>query len=268
MEDNLESLFDDVFRDSQQPGGQPADDDGKQETGETAEEERIATGPEAPRNDEEKPPMSKEERAKQAAGRRSRERETLISQTREAERARVNDLLKRIGGIERDDGTVMETVDALETYEREQSDERIAQGRANADDIRRIAQEAVNPGAGDADVEKELEMIREMDPTMTDLGTILQSDIGQDFRDYVEKGATFLQAYGRAIREKNARSDGARAAEAAKAAGKGHLGATKQRGEGALTVPPDELALFRELNPGMSDKEIQDYYNRDKKKFG
>ena len=53
-----------------------------------------------------------------------------------------------------------------------------------------------------------------------------------------------------------------------KAASKGHLTSTKQQGDGALSVPGDEMALFREFLPGASDAEIQKYYNADRKKFG
>lgn len=57
-------------------------------------------------------------------------------------------------------------------------------------------------------------------------------------------------------------------AERAKAAGKDHLGATNTRGQGSLSVPADEMALFRELNPGATDDEIRRFYNADRKRFG
>ena len=47
---------------------------------------------------------------------------------------------------------------------------------------------------------------------------------------------------------------------------KDHLkGMGPQRGQGSSPVPPDEMAMFRLLNPGATDAEIQAYYNKNKK---
>ena len=162
-------------------------------------------------------------------------------------------------------------MEALEEYESNQNDERVPGGKAAADAMRRIVRETMNerPQQRETDeVDRQLAMIRELDPSMEDLGTILSSDIGETFRREVDGGASFLQAYGRAVREKNARTAGASAASAAKQAGKGHLAGTSTRGEGALTVPADEMRLIRECVPDATDAEIQRYYNADKKKFG
>ena len=252
--DNLDQMIEDALNnDAEQPADAPAAEEGGQEGSNTAENEDA-------------------EKRSRNAEKRIRRENRIAEEARQKERARFNELLKSVG-IERDDGTTIDDVDALEAFRKAQSDERIAQGRANAEDIRRIAQEATRPDKGSADVDKELEMIREMDPEYADLearevlGAILQSDIGDSFRKHVDSGATFIQAYGRATRERNARAEGARSAAAAKAAGKGHLGATKQRGEGAMDVPADEMKWFRELIPGASDQEIRDFYNRDKKRI-
>lgn len=46
---------------------------------------------------------------------------------------------------------------------------------------------------------------------------------------------------------------------------KDHLTTTgSQRGAGAAPVPADEMAMFRLLNPGATDREIQAYYNKQK----
>lgn len=251
---DLDSLFADAVSSEEQPAAeQPADDDGTQA-----------------RQPEQKPVQDAAENARQAAGRRARERQQIEEKARTAERARTSELLKRLG-IERPDGSVISSLDELEEYERQRSDQRLSEGRANEDDIRRIVQETQQQPAqqgSDADIQRELDMIREMDPAMTDLGAILGSDIGPAFREQVNKGATFVQAYARATREKSARAEGERSAGIARAAGKGHLGATSTRGEGALSVPADEMVLFRELNPGVSDREFQAFYNADRKRFG
>ena len=250
---DLDRLFDDVFT----PDA-PADDKGQQEGNDTA---NVKDAP--------KPQQDAAENARQAAGRRARERDQIIEQARAAERARMNELIKSIG-IERNDGSTIQSVEELEAYEKQASDERISQGRATAEDIKRIAREAVKPSTqnGNDEVQRQLELIAEMDPTLTDLGAILSSDIGQDFRQAVEKGATFLQAYGSAMKAQNARAKGEATAATAKAAGKQHLSSTNQRGTGALDVPAEEMALYHELNPDMTEKEIQAHYNKYRKQTG
>ncbi|MBP5729547.1 MAG: hypothetical protein J6Y48_20970 [Clostridia bacterium] len=245
-ETDLDQLFDDVFT------PEPAQEPEKQD--------KVKDAP--------KPQQDAAENARQAAGRRARERDQLIEQARAAERARLDELLKSIG-IERSDGSTIASVEELEAFERQASDDRIAQGKANAEDIKRIAREAVQPTQNGSDeVQRQLELIKEMDPTLTDLGAILSSDIGQDFRQAVEKGATFIQAYGSAMKAQNARAKGEASTAAAKAAGKQHLSSTNQRGNGALDVPADEMALYCELNPEMTEKEIRDHYNKYRKQTG
>jgi hypothetical protein len=96
------------------------------------------------------------------------------------------------------------------------------------------------------------------------------------FRMYVERGNSFADAYYLANREQitasAAKTAAAEAAVLAKqqavagARGKDHLTGAAARGSGAAAVPPDTMALFRELNPGVSDAEIQAFYNKRKTK--
>lgn len=121
-----------------------------------------------------------------------------------------------------------------------------------------------------ADIPGQLAEIRAIDPEMTDLGAILRSEAGNRFRDYVNRGLNFTEAYTLAARDRLAAIAADRAGNAAlaRAAGKAHLTATGTRGAGAPAVPSDELAIFRELNPGVSDADIQKYYAADRKRFG
>jgi hypothetical protein len=247
----LDSLFEDAI--TPEP---PADDDGTQGAAE------------ADTQPAEKPVQDTAERARQAEGRRIRERE---QRARQAARDEMSQTLRRLGIENPETGGTIDSVDALEAYEKALSDKRISSGRVNADDVRRIVRETIEgpqKQAASQAPQRELDMIRDVDPGMTDLGAILKSDIGADFRRYVNEGDSFTVAYGKAVRARQARSSGERAAGAAKAAGKGHLASTSQRGEGAVSVPADELRIFRELNPDASDKDIREYYNRYKKKNG
>ena len=118
-------------------------------------------------------------------------------------------------------------------------------------------------------VQKQLAQIARLDPEMKDLERILRSEAGPRFRDYVEMGLDFVDAYTLAARSRLAALQSAEAAEAArvKAAGKDHLNATQSRGgEGDIPMPPDELELFRALLPGTPDSEFRKYWNKNRRK--
>ena len=118
-------------------------------------------------------------------------------------------------------------------------------------------------------MQRQLALIARMDPEMKDLGAVLRSAAGPKFREYVEMGLDFVDAYTLAARERLAGLREARLLEAARvrAAGKGHLTATRSRGgEADLPVPQEELELFRALLPGVSDAEFRKYWNKSRKK--
>lgn len=259
--ENLDTLLENAFS-SDDTTDAPSGEESQQEGSNTAEENKAPV------------PSEDAEKRRRNAEKRIRREQRIADEARNAERTRTNELLKR-HSIERPDGGVIDSVDALEAFDRSQSDERIASGRANADDMRRIVREVMteNKPNGEDEVERQLEALRDMEPEWADkttkevLGAIIESDIGADFRAEVEKGATFLQAYGKATKAASARAKGSAASAAAKAASKGHLSSTSTRGEGSLEVPSDEMAMFRELIPGATDAEIRDFYNRDRKRM-
>ncbi len=139
-----------------------------------------------------------------------------------------------------------------------------------AEDFPLPEERSAEPGASDsAQVQRQLALIARMDPEMKDLGAVLRSAAGPKFREYVEMGLDFVDAYTLAARERLAGLREARLLEAARvrAAGKGHLTATRSRGgEADLPVPQEELELFRALLPGVSDAEFRKYWNRSRKK--
>lgn len=252
--ENLESLFEDAVN-VEQPAAEPASDDGSQ-TETTAEE--------AP-----KPEQTAQERARQAEGRRIRDRE---ARAYKAARDDMSETLKRLGITNPNTGEVISTVDELEAYEKSLSDERLESGSANADDLRRIVREEMQANQRQetstedrAMVDRQLAEIRQMDPEMKDLNAILASEAGPKFREYVDRGLDFVDAYTLAARDRlSAISEN----RARRGTGKEHLSATSQRGSGALDVPADEMALFRVMMPEASDADIQKYYNADRRRFG
>lgn len=259
--ENLDNLFDDVFSGNdagENPGDAPADDDGKQ-AGETGEQK----GGEPEEN---QPEESEAEKRSRNAERRIRREKRIADEAHKAAWADASRIVAELG-IEDADGNTVADMDALKKLAEERRKERMRLGNPTEADIRHIVDEQMRQPE-EAQVQAQLDMIRDMDPEMTDLSAILKSDIGEDFRKAVEDGKTFIQAYGQALRLKTAREKGEAGSAAAKAAGKSHLQSTSQRGTGALDVPADELAIFRELNPGASDEDIRKYYNKDRKRFG
>ena len=119
-----------------------------------------------------------------------------------------------------------------------------------------------------AKIEAELAEIHAMDPAINSVQDLLNMPNGKQFREYVEKGNTFIDAYYLAnrtnIQEKTAQA--ARQQAAGNARSKEHLTASGNvRGAGAASVPADEMAMFRLFNPEASEADIQAYYNKTKK---
>lgn len=254
---NLESLFEET-----------AAETAAEATPETAAE----TAGETRENAEEaqKPPLTVQERANQAEGRRIREREARAYQ---AARERDSEIIRGLGLTHPETNKPIETMEDLEAYAQESRSKRLAAGQGTEDDVRQVARQVLREEmrsapapAENPEVQRQLAQIRAMDPAMTDLGAILRSEAGEKFRGYVAKGLDFVDAYTLAAKDRLAGLQSNRAA--AKAGSKAHLNATRQQGTGALSVPRDQMELFRALNPGASDADIQRYYNADKQKFG
>jgi len=274
MDENLESLFEDVFNGEPADQGAPADDNGQQGSNAPSQPET-----EQKEQKEQKDPMPPEERARQAHGRRMREAEERAFQRGiAAARESMNANLRLMGGLEKPDGDRITTVDEFDAFVKQDSENRVNTGRARGDDLRRIVREElqavqqpvrqenqISP-EDRAQIDRQLAEIRQEDPEMRDLNAILQSDAGPKFRELVEKGLDFKDAYELAAKDRLASIRANRAG--AKGTGKDHLTATNQRGTGALDVPREELAWYKEINPDASDDEIRKHYNANRKRTG
>lgn len=122
--------------------------------------------------------------------------------------------------------------------------------------------------AAKARVDAEIAEIHKLDPTINEVKDLLKMPTAKEFYALVKKGNSFLDAFRLANYDRLTTA----AAEAAKqqamnnARSKDHLkGMGPQRGQGSSPVPPDEMAMFRLLNPGATDAEIQAYYNKQKR---
>ena len=124
---------------------------------------------------------------------------------------------------------------------------------------------AAQPVVDQARVEAELAEIRKLDPSITDLGSILNSSTGKEFYENVQKGYSFLDSFRLANFDRltTAKAQAARQQAVINDRGKGHMsGAGNSRGSGALSVPASEMAMFRAFNPNATEADIQAYYNK------
>ena len=267
--------YDEVFDLEEQAEEQTQEQQTEQTEEKPAEEQQEGKAP-APKE------QTPEERARQAEGRRIRERE---ARARQEERERINATIKGLGivypqGHEKA-GQAITTVDELEAYEREQSDDRLARGNGNAGDVRRIVREemdrasapekAAQPAPTDPRIEAELAQIKALDPdTNGDLDIIMAGPYGAKFADYVQnKHLSFIEAYKLAAEDKINQLRAGQATEAARvrAASKDHLSSTKTQGTGAAPVPHDVAADYRVFFPEASEAEIQKMYTADQKRM-
>ena len=125
-----------------------------------------------------------------------------------------------------------------------------------------------NEAAAKARVDAEIAEIHKLDPTISEVKDLLKMPKAKEFYDLVKKGNSFLDAFRLANYDRltAAAADAARQQAMNNARSKDHLTATGgQRGTGAAQVPPDEMAMFRLLNPGATDEAIQAYYNKQKR---
>lgn len=236
---------------------------------ETAQEETEAAPAESP-------VQSPEERSRQAWGRRQRETEAAVNAARAEERAKVDALLKSLGIKNPNSGETVDTLDALEKYERALSAQRVASGKPSEGDIRRIIREEMQPKVQQpsredvqAIVEKQLAEIRRIDPDVKSLDDILKSEVGGAFRRYVAEnpGRSFVDAYNAVAQSRIAARKQAAAEQTAinRINSKSHLSATAMRGQGSTPVPRDQLAIFRALMPDVPDADFERFYNRKEK---
>jgi hypothetical protein len=227
--------------------------------------------------------MDQEERSRQAHGRRIRELEQARTDAVSAERARISEVLKRLGIANPDkNGAPIESLDELEEFAKAETDRRLNEGKGTAEDVRQIIREeeakrakerqaaekkAADKAEFDTKVAEELKAISEYDPTIKTVDDLVNKEgTNPTFRSYINRGMTFLEAY--ELTHKNeirARDRAASASASAKIAGKDHLRGTTSRADGSVDVPEDVKAQYRIFDPNISDADIRKHYNADLK---
>lgn len=238
--------------------------------------------------------QSKAERARQAQMRRERETQARVEAAVRAEREKAAADLKKVfakaGMTDRYNGnkpiTTMEEFEAWDKAGQAAGlSRRLQEGKLTAEDFqqavdnspavqeaRRIAERLRQKEQAQAKeeyqvlVEQELAEIRKLDPSVTDLKSILDRDTGAEFSKLVqENGLTFLQAFRLANSEQLSRAQAMAAAEGKARAqhGKDHMRSTVAPGGAFGEVPRGTVELYRQLDPEMTMDEIRkDYFAR------
>lgn len=268
--------------------GNDADDSAEnnndgQESDDIGENEQEAAEPAEPEDNEDKPKQSKEERSRNAAARRKAELDAAIEKARQEERDKaLNEFLAQAGLTDplNDDKPIVTIEDYKAykaAYEADKLSKNLKSGKLTPEDlakavaetepVKKLAQlaEETERLKAEAKIQDELKQIRALDPSISTVEDILKMDTAKEFYAYVQKGNSFIDSFYLANRDKLS----SKAQEAAKqkaltsAQSKEHLAPhAKQRGQGSIPVPPDEMANFRVFMPNATDAEIQAYYNK------
>ena len=120
-------------------------------------------------------------------------------------------------------------------------------------------------------IEGEIAQIGQMDPNIKSVADLLTMPKAREFYDYVNRGYSFIDAYRLAHFEEITRrnADAARQQAQTSARSKEHLTVTGSgRAEGAASVPADQMQLYRMLNPGVTEADIQKHFNKYQKRGG
>ena len=144
--------------------------------------------------------------------------------------------------------------------------QKVQQMAAAQDEAKRAAEMA----AAKVKIDAELAEIQKMDPSIQSVQDLLKMPKAKEFYEYVRKGNSFIDAYYLSHREEleAKRVEAARQQAQTLSRSKDHLSATAVRGAGAASVPAEDMAMFREFNPGATEAEIQAYYNKYQTKQG
>ena len=116
-----------------------------------------------------------------------------------------------------------------------------------------------------ARIDAEVAEIHKLDASINSLEDLLRAPYGQELYAMTQRGYSIKDAHFLLNHERleQAKLEAARQQAMAGVRNKDHLtGTGTPRGGGAISVPSSDLAMFRQFNPGASDAQIQDYYNK------
>lgn len=115
-----------------------------------------------------------------------------------------------------------------------------------------------------AKIGEQIKEIAKLDASIKELGDLAKMDNYETFYGFVKKGNTLLDAYKLANFDRLMGKSSAATKQAAynSIQSKEHMGKTKERGTGSVSVPNDIKEMYRALNPDATDAEISAHYNK------
>ena len=230
-------------------------------------------------------PQSKEENSQFAAARRKAEaeRDEAIAQLKEQNAKETDELIAGMGlenpYTNKPITNRAEYDEYRKMHDQKRQDQRLRDMGMTADEYQQMVQElpeVKEAKAKQADAEKiidqqkqqqmrewvaqEMQEIQQMNPAIQSVEDLRNDPKFEEVKQLVdEKQLSISQAYKLAHFDELSMSRGRQAAY--NQAGKAHLGRTQGRGTGGQYVPPEEMALFRAINPRATDEEITRFYN-------
>lgn len=120
---------------------------------------------------------------------------------------------------------------------------------------------------GELALSREVQEIARLDPSVKSAADLMNHPNAEAFNAYVQRGYGLTDAFRLANFDSLASKKAAAARQQAmnNLTGKSHLTPTKGGAGEDVTVPADEMELFRALNPGATDKEILAFCAKNRK---
>lgn len=272
----------------------------EQNTAESAQVGSEPEDPEDPGEAQDKPKQTEAQRKENAARRRQQEQQAAINKAVQdavqAERARsdaaMKDLFARAGLKNTVTGKPITTLEEFNAFHQQFASEKVLQdlqsGKVTKETLNQAlavhptvhkanevirqnaaAQKQQAEAAARERIKEEIGKIQQMDPSIDSVEKLLKSANAKAVYDYAKKGIPLSDAYYLANRQQleQQKAEAAKQQALNNARGKDHMRATgSNRGGGAVSVPAEEMALFRQFLPHASEAEIQAYYNQYHKK--
>lgn len=281
-----------------QDGTEPSTDDTTANEGDVEGQD----GPEDPEGNEpgagEKPALSEQQRRENAARRRRAEEqaridaaiEKAVKAERERSKADMDAFFAKAqlkNTLTGQPITTMEEFNAWnEAFAADKLSRELAAGKLTPESLRKAiedspvvqkAQEIIRNSEQEnqrrqqeqakARIDADLLEIQKHNPAIREVKDLLTMPNFAQFREYVNKGLSYKDAYFLVNRESMAAATAQAARQQAmnNARSKEHLNPTPVQGDGALSVPEKEMKLYRMLMPDATTAQIQAHYNAQKR---
>lgn len=288
-----EAVPDTPTGEKEQEVAEPAETETQEVQTEPLEQEEEIDGAPEDSQEEKKLEMSQQQRHQNAAQRRKRELDEAMARVRQEEQEKFRQREKAFftrAGLKNPykDNKPLENFEDFEEWYAAQKNHELEQdlqaGKLTPEGLQEVLQnlpqirqvqelaeqmqkqqEQGKTEQFQQQVAEELRQIHKLDPTVKEIGDILQMETGAEFTRYVkEKGLSFLEAFKLANADQIAQRRAERQAQRALHAvtSKSHLVPTRGNAEDSMTVPHDVAEMYRAMDPSLSAQDIQREYNK------